>query len=638
MKKLVLKMGLKFYHFKDQTLYDLYLIDRLQINDKDQLITIPHIHSLSTVTDIILTRDKTQTKTKMPAPTAATTEALRFHLAYEPQPLKFGTSGRRGLVVHLTQLEIYTNVVAEIRYLQSLPQPEGGIKAGDDFYFAHDLRPSSTELVENGRGGLCQAVEQALKDMGMRPINLGAIPTPALTYWALKHGKGSIMVTGSHIPFDRNGYKLNTSKGELMKKDEQPINDQVAITREELLSQSYAESPFDNQGVFRNRDSQSTVLPAIGDGRAAYIQRYLEFFKGEKLQGMKLLAYQHSAVGRDLLVEIFDALGAEVIPAGRSDTFVPIDTEAIDQAQLDTVQSLVSKTGRIFDAIISTDGDSDRPLILAPEGDKLRFFGGDLLGMVVAEFLGIDAAVVPISSNDALDRGPLGPVTEPKTKIGSPYVIAGMQRAISKGRRRVVGWEANGGFLTGCDLERNGNVLTALPTRDAFLPILCALFAAKNRKITLPELFDTLPNRFSRASLLRNFPRATSLKIIERFSPPEAIIQDVSYDSDHITVRDADRATLELKEPIAERLGQIRQELQTVFSVEFGFPQVTQIIYTDGVRIIFSNGDVAHFRPSGNADELRIYSVADTQERADSIAIQGVAEPDGLLRRLERMV
>jgi phosphomannomutase len=200
----------------------------------------------------------------------------------------------------------------------------------------------------------------------MHSISLGAIPTPALTYWAIKHAKGSIMVTGSHIPFDRNGYKLNTSKGELMKKNEQPINDTVALTREKLLNQSYAESLFNSQGVFHN--TQSGLLPATDDGRTAYIQRYLDFFKSKSLQGMKLLAYQHSAVGRDLLVEIFEALGAEVTPAGRSDTFVPIDTEAIDQAQLDTTQNLCSKTGQIFDAIISTDGDSDRLLILAPEG------------------------------------------------------------------------------------------------------------------------------------------------------------------------------------------------------------------------------------------------------------------------------
>ena len=102
-------------------------------------------------------------------PSASTTDALRDHLAYESQPLKFGTSGRRGQVVHLTQLEIYTNVLAEIRYLQSLQRSEGGIQAGDNFYYAYDLRPSSTQYVENGRGGICQAVEQTLKDGGMRP-------------------------------------------------------------------------------------------------------------------------------------------------------------------------------------------------------------------------------------------------------------------------------------------------------------------------------------------------------------------------------------------------------------------------------------------------------------------------------------
>lgn len=43
-------------------------------------------------------------------------------------------------------------------------------------------------------------------------------------------------------------------------------------------------------------------------------------------------------------------------------------------------------------------------------------------------------------------------------------------------------------------------------------------------------------------------------------------------------------------------------------------------------------------RPSGNADESRIYAVADTQPRADAIAALGIAEPDGLLRRLERAI
>ncbi|KAJ5161894.1 hypothetical protein N7492_007286 [Penicillium capsulatum] len=567
-----------------------------------------------------------------------TGSSLAANLAYEPRPLKFGTSGRRGLIVDLTQLEIYTNVLGEIRYLQAIPVSEGGIQSGDDFYFAYDLRPSSIHYVEPNRGGLCQAVVRALTDAGMRPISLGAIPTPALTLFALQRGKGSIMVTGSHIPFDRNGYKLNTSKGELLKKDEQPINDSVEIVRKQILEQAFTESLFNEQGMLRQ---DSALVAPIPDGKSEYIQRYLDFFQGDTLEGVKLLVYQHSAVGRDLIVELLQALGAEVVPAGRSETFVPIDTEAIDQAQLDTVQKLSDSTGQNFDAVISTDGDSDRPLLLAPEDGKLHFFSGDLLGMVVAEFLGADAVVVPISTNDAIDRGPLAKVLEPKTKIGSPYVIASMQNAASRGCRRVLGWEANGGFLTGSDLEVDGRKLAALPTRDAVLPLLCVLFAARKRQTTVPALFKTLPTRYSRASVIRNFPRPTSAKIVARFSPLQPAtgteVRGVSY-ADEITALDANGGAVTTNERENEQISQIRRELQKVFSADAGFSPVQLTNYTDGVRVLFRNNDVAHIRPSGNADELRIYSVSDSQARAEEICNQAIAEPDGLLRQLARFV
>ncbi|KAJ5701167.1 hypothetical protein N7488_008715 [Penicillium malachiteum] len=567
---------------------------------------------------------------------APSPDSLEAHLAYEPQVLKFGTSGRRGLIIHLTQLEIYTNVLGEIRYLQRIPVSEGGIEVGDDFYYAYDLRPSSIGYVDPNRGGLCQAVEQALRDGGMRPISLGAIPTPALTLFALQRTKGSIMVTGSHIPFDRNGYKLNTSKGELLKKDEQPINESVEVTRGQLLAQPFAESLFTEQGMLRS--AATTLVPAIPEGKSSYIQRYVDFFKGDSLQGMKLLVYQHSAVGRDLIVELFKLLGAEVVPAGRSETFVPIDTEAIDQAQLDTVQALYDSTGQSFDAVLSTDGDSDRPLLLAPQDGKLRFFSGDLLGMVVAEFLGADAVVVPISTNDAIDRGALASATEPKTRIGSPYVISGMQDAVSKGRSRVLGWEANGGFLTGCDIELDGKKLQALPTRDAVLPLLSVLFASRKRQTTIPALFTSLPARFSRASVIRNFPRPTSAKVVQRFSPTDKSIQSIRYDDNGVSPLDPNGNKIDSPASELERFSEIREQLQKVFSSSAGFTPIKMVNYTDGVRVTFQNGDVAHIRPSGNADELRIYSVGDNQARADEICDQGIAEPNGLLRQLAAMI
>jgi phosphomannomutase len=542
--------------------------------------------------------------------------SLRSALTYEPLELQFGTSGRRGKVRDLTQLEIYINVLAELEYLQSLPPSEGGITRGEELFFARDLRPSSAAFVaeEGGRGEIAQAVVAAIHDAGMRPVNAGVIPTPALACFALARGKGSIMVTGSHIPFDRNGYKTNSSRGELLKQQEGPVNRRVGQVREQVYARAAGESPFDPRGMFKTGHQE--LPPEQPEPRASWIARFTAFFAGQTLAGKRILVYQHSAVGRDLLVELLGRLGAEVIAAGRSLTFVPIDTENIGAPQLAAIQLLVDEAvpqHGPLDAVVSTDGDSDRPLILGldPATGRAHFFGGDLVGMIVAEYLRADAVVVPISCNDAVDRGTLSGIVQPKTRIGSPFVIAGMEAARRQGKLRICGWEANGGFLTGTDIERDGKLLTALPTRDAFLPILATLFAASRKGLTLIELFARLPKRFSRAALLGQFPRAVSLSLIEYLAPGA-------------TPGSAPEEN--------------RRRLARFFPSSLGFGNILRVDYTDGVRVLFDNGDVAHVRPSGNADELRIYSVADTQSRADAIAAHGVAEPGGILRSMEKAV
>ncbi len=528
---------------------------------------------------------------------------LLSQLNYSPHVLQFGTSGRRGLITDLTQLEIYINVTAELEYLMGLPREDGGIRTGDDFYYALDLRPSSPVLAE--------AVERAVTDAGLRVISLGKIPTPALMFYALSKGCASIMVTGSHIPFDRNGYKLNTSRGELLKQHEQPIGAKVAEVRERVYAGSFTEAAFDAAGMLR---AQPALAPPIHAGRDAYFARYVEFFSAwpEGLAGRRILVYQHSAVGRDLLAGLLTKLGAEVIPAGRSESFVPIDTENIDAEQLAAIQKLADEHPGLW-AVVSIDGDSDRPLILSVDArsGQVRFFGGDLVGMIVAEYLHADAVVVPISCNDAIDRGSLAGVLEPKTRIGSPFVIGGMDAALKKGRHAVCGWEANGGFLLGSDIERAGRRLTALATRDAFLPVLAVLFAAAERGIDIATLFGELPRRFSKAGLLKNFPREAGLEIVRHLTP---------------SGNDADAHV------------KIATDLARVFTPAHGFKSVSRLDYTDGVRIIFSNNDVAHIRPSGNADELRIYAAADTQARADAIVAEGVREPDGILRSFQRLL
>jgi mannose-6-phosphate isomerase class I len=551
-----------------------------------------------------------------------------------PTALAFGTSGLRGLVTDITDLEAYINSKGFLDYLFRI----GDVMKGDTVCIAGDRRPST----ESGKGGIMRAVARAIEDAGLKVDHLGRIPTPALTYYALQMGRASIMVTGSHIPFDRNGIKFNKKSGEVLKADEPGILEAVAAVRRIEYTRPEPESLFQDDGEFKTGERPS--LPPINENAVqAYLRRYMDFFPPQGLKGQRILFFQHTAVGRDLLLELFRELRAEVFPAGRSEEFVAIDTEDISEDRLRGLQDMaddaIREHGPIH-AVVSTDGDSDRPLILGIDPDnKVRFFGGDLLGIVVADYLDADAISVPISANDAVDlhfeiRG----VKPNKTKIGSPYVIKSMEEARAAGKNRVVGWEANGGFLTGSSIRKNERTLEALPTRDAVLPLLAALFSCLEKKCSLVELFDRLPSRYSKAGLIDEFPQETSRALIQQFSPTDEQVKEVKFEEGTVTLVFADGHTETASKSAATEQQDIRQRLAACFSSERGFDDVVRINTIDGVRIYFRNGDIAHIRPSGNAPQLRIYAVANTQTRADNIVEMGLREPDGILRKLEAEV
>jgi phosphomannomutase len=63
------------------------------------------------------------------------------------------------------------------------------------------------------------------------------------------------------------------------------------------------------------------------------------------------------------------------------------------------------------------------------------------------------------------------------------------------------------------------------------------------------------------------------------------------------------------------------------------FGAIVWLDYTDGLRMGFDQGDVIHLRPSGNADEFRVYVVSNTQSRSDWIA-RKVAMDEGVFSRM----
>jgi len=172
-----------------------------------------------------------------------------------------------------------------------------------------------------------------------------------------------------------------------------------------------------------------------------------------------------------------------------------------------------------------------------------------------------------------------------RTKVGSPYVIAGM----GQGKGIVVGFEANGGVLLGSDVTANGSTLSALPTRDAMLPILSVLGAARAAGQTLSQLTATLPPRFARSDRLEHVPQERSAALMEKLAADAA---------DFFKPQGTIKATSTL----------------------------------DGMRFELSSGDVIHYRASGNAPELRCYTEASTAERAEDLLGWGLKAAEAVVR------
>lgn len=555
---------------------------------------------------------------------AGTPPVDTFH-GQRPTTLAFGTSGLRGRITDITDLEAYVNTRGFMRYVEG----KDGRGIPRTVSIGMDLRPSSPRIAE--------AVARAVRAEGGSVENLGRLPSPALMSYACERKQPSVMVTGSHIPFDRNGIKFNLAAGEVLKEDESKILTCVRECRAEEYNRPAGESLFDDRGFFK-RESEGALPTESQAARDAYLRRSLDFFPAGGLRGMRIVVYQHSAVGRDLLVEVLRRFGAQVLPLGRSEEFVPIDTEDISEERLGDLQGLANdavSSGGPIDALVSTDGDSDRPLVCGMDSHgALTFFPGDMVGPLVAEYLDADGVVVPVSANDGVDEFLRGKVL-PRTKIGSPFVIEGMRFA-EENRTRVVGYEANGGFLVQNEIIKEGRRLAPLPTRDAILPILCVLFSARERGLPLVQLFDRLPRRFTKAGLLDHFPLDLAGRVLRFYSPLDPRLKEVDFaPGGEVSARDAQGHSIPLDAKTASSLREVRRKLEIIFHDKIGFVGgVVQISCLDGLRLRFGNRDVAHVRPSGNAPQLRIYACANTPIRAQEIVQMGLHKPHRLLSAL----
>ncbi len=461
--------------------------------------------------------------------------------------VKFGTSGLRGLSSDLVGLPSALYTTAFCKHLLE----NGLAQKGDTILIGKDFRASSPDIAKACMG--------AIADSGFVPVDCGELPTPALCFYGFKRKAASIMVTGSHIPADRNGIKFYLPTGEIAK------NDETAITK-------WAER-LDGKVELKSENGSNEGAAAI----ALFLDRNKAILPPNALQGLKVGVYQHSTVARDMLVDILNHYGADVSALGRSEEFIPVDTEAVSPQTIALMKDWSAKDG--FDAIVSADGDADRPLVADETGMPIK---GDLLGLMTARFLGANVVVTPVTSNSGIEAN--GDFSVTRTRVGSPYVIAGMDEALAAGKTGIVGFEANGGFLTASAFKAAEGEIEPLPTRDCFLPVLAALYFAANTKKPLSTAAADFSLPVAAADRIQDFAQERSAALM-------------AY------LRGSDEQLAAFLQPVGA---------------------VAEKSDIDGLRVTLADGRVIHFRPSGNAPEMRCYVEARTEEDAAALLQQGL--------------
>ncbi|WP_321490542.1 phosphoglucosamine mutase [uncultured Hyphomonas sp.] len=308
----------------------------------------------------------------------------------------FGTDGIRGRV-NQKPMTVETALRLSIAAARTFA-PDGG----RDVIVGRDTRRSG-EMIE-------AAIVAGLSSMGLTPVCVGVVPTPAVALLTRETGAAfGVMVTASHNKFQDNGLKLFSPEGV---KFTDEIEEQLETAMFDAFEGSYA------------APTEVTKPRQMEEGVRRYVERCLEAVEAETgfsklnvvLDCANGAAYR---AGPDALRK----LGCNVTVMGVSPDGINInagvgstDTKALTKAVLD------SKA----DIGIAFDGDADRLIVIDELGQELD--GDQVMALIATELfhtgrLKGGGMVATVMSNMGLAEYLKGlGLTLARTKVGDRYV------------------------------------------------------------------------------------------------------------------------------------------------------------------------------------------------------------------------
>jgi len=233
-----------------------------------------------------------------------------------------------------------------------------------------DSRISGSELKDSFINGLCEA--------GATVFDCGLASTPAMFMTTVSDEKATtagVMITASHLPFNRNGFKFFTNKGGLDKKD---ITEILRIAEENEFISTENKYPVTSWNFI---DEYSSFL-------VNYIREKANIVSNieKPLLGLKIIVDAGNGAGGFFASKVLDKLGADTSgsqflqPDGNFPNHVPNpeDKEAM-QSICDAVVREKADLGVIFDT------DVDRSAIVDAKGNPVN--RNTLIAMISAVIL-----------------------------------------------------------------------------------------------------------------------------------------------------------------------------------------------------------------------------------------------------------
>ena len=207
---------------------------------------------------------------------------------------------------------------------------------------------------------LCCWICQAMVEQGLQVTDFGMASTPAMFMCTVTEGyafDGSVMITASHLPFNRNGFKFFTPEGGLEKGDIKQILEFAEGDKTAAL------------------EAGSLVQGGFMDAYAAILADKIRAATGEQkpLEGFKIVVDAGNGAGGFYVDKVLKPLGADtegsrfLEPDGSFPNHIPNpeDKEAMESI-MEAVRETNADLGIIFDT------DVDRAGAVLSDGSELN--------------------------------------------------------------------------------------------------------------------------------------------------------------------------------------------------------------------------------------------------------------------------